>query len=89
MITEIIVLHGSSKAIGPNVVYALWNAAPEQHVKFSTYVRDDGFDTQPPLQNLPYAVQKCETIPSNKIIQSFKSVEISKWKKLLLLYCSK
>lgn len=43
---------GSSKAMGPNVVYALWNAAPEQHVKFSTYVRDDGCDTEPPASKM-------------------------------------
>ena len=54
---------GSSKAMEPNVACALWNAAPEHHVKFSTYVGDDDTTTLSHLhQNVPYEVQKWSDI---------------------------
>ena len=47
----------------PNVACALWNAAPEHHVKFSTYVGDDDTTTLSHLhQNVPYGVQKWSDI---------------------------
>ena len=50
---------GSSKALEPNVACALCNAAPEQNVKFSTYVGEDDTTTLSHLhQNAPYGVQK-------------------------------
>ena len=50
---------GSSKAMEPSVACQLWNEAPKQNVKFSTFVGDDDTTTQAHLhQNVPYGVEK-------------------------------
>ena len=54
---------GSSKAMEPDVACELWNAAPEQNIKFSTYVGDDDTTTLSHLhQNVPYGVDKWSDI---------------------------
>ena len=54
---------GSSKAMEPSVACQLWNEAPKQNVKFSTFVGDDDTTTQVHLhQNVPYGVEKWSDI---------------------------
>ncbi|CAB4007536.1 Hypothetical predicted protein, partial [Paramuricea clavata] len=54
---------GSSKAMEPDVACELWNAAPKQNLKFSTYVGDDDTTTLNHLnQNVPYGVEKWSDI---------------------------
>lgn len=54
---------GSSKAMEPAVACELWNSAPTENVKFSTYVGDDDTTTLCHLsQNVPYGVEKWSDI---------------------------
>lgn len=47
----------------PDVACELWNAAPKQNLKFSTYVGDDDTTTLSHLnQNVPYGVEKWSDI---------------------------
>ena len=58
---------GSSKAMEPSVACQLWNEAPKQNVKFSTFVGDDDTTTQAHLhQNVPYGVEKWSDIVHTK-----------------------
>ena len=55
--------NGSSRAMEPSVSCELWNAAPKQHARFSTYVGDaDTTNLSHLTKNVPYDVEKWSDI---------------------------
>jgi hypothetical protein len=74
---------GTSKSMEPSAAVSMWNRAPDQGVKYSTYIGDDDSATYKELrENVPYKIQKWSDVVHAKrnLLSKLYSIMETKFK---------